>query len=168
MNDVRDTERIRTLPSDLQEIANKMLEDKFQLASQGDVVEKKSVKAPNLEKSYPFGSPTDTETPLFLDPAILDSIQVCLYEAKRNGGRPDTLYVSHPVRAALLRDKQVSQYAAYSESGLPRIMGMDLKSDGTLDDNRFVFVDNISGKVLFDSNYSNRYSRVGYPIDTKW
>lgn len=40
MSDVRDNTRIKTLPEDLQDVANKMLQKKFGLAHKGDVVEK--------------------------------------------------------------------------------------------------------------------------------
>lgn len=42
--DVRDNKRIATLPPDLRDIANEMLEKKFGLAKQGEVVEKKKAK----------------------------------------------------------------------------------------------------------------------------
>lgn len=156
MNDIRDTKRIRTLPDDLREIANKMLEDKFQLASQGDIVEKKPAKE-------------DTETHPFIDPNILNSIERYYYDARRNGGSPDTLYVSHPVRAALLRDKGVRQYASYSRDGLPMIMGMELKSDSQLPDDKFVFIDGRNGRMVLDSELQRYHRNIpSYVPGIKW
>lgn len=154
MNDIRDTQRIRTLPKDLQDIANKMLEDKFSLPVAGEVEKPKTQKVG-------FYDPKETETHPFLDPKLLDMLGEEYHNCRRSGWNPDIVYVSPPVRAALLRDTRI--YPSVTGNGEYIIMGLRLRSYRSLADDRFVFVDERKGKVVYDTKTSYRYDRPDLP-----
>src|SRR5688572_6818676 len=80
--DIRDSQKIATLPNDLRDIANQMLEEKFGLSSQGEVV-KKNPKAKRGASYTVLGesitspevvSPSKRDT--FIDPGEMMNISM--------------------------------------------------------------------------------------------
>lgn len=163
--DVRERRKVKTLPKDLQDIANQMLQDKFKLSSQGEIVDDRPKTKKELQEGE-YGYLKE-RTGVFLDPRILEAIQVCYRKAREMGGRPTTIYMSQDARAALLRDKRIMDIMSHSVYGEPTVMGMMIKADNGLKDDRIVLIDDRRQEILYDSTMSTEYERGRYGYDYK-